>query len=48
MALLDLVEYLDPTGNVLAARVPPEGSGSALCARASWPSSREMVASSIC
>jgi membrane protease subunit (stomatin/prohibitin family) len=27
MALLDLVEYLDPTGNVLAARVPPEGSG---------------------
>ena len=27
MALLDLVEYLDPTGNVLAARVPPDGSG---------------------
>jgi membrane protease subunit (stomatin/prohibitin family) len=27
MALLDLVEYLDPTGNVLAARVPAEGSG---------------------
>jgi membrane protease subunit (stomatin/prohibitin family) len=27
MALLDFVEYLDPTGNVLAARVPPEGSG---------------------
>jgi len=27
MALLDLVEYLDPTGNVLVARVPPEGSG---------------------
>ena len=27
MALLDLVEYLDPTGNILAARVPPEGSG---------------------
>ncbi|NOK62547.1 MAG: putative transmembrane protein [Chloroflexi bacterium AL-W] len=27
MALLDLVEYLDPTGNVLVARVPSEGSG---------------------
>src|SRR5919201_269645 len=27
MALLDLVEYLDSTGNVLAARVPPDGSG---------------------
>lgn len=27
MALLDLVEFLDPTGNVLAARVPPDGSG---------------------
>jgi len=27
MALLDIVEYLDPTGNVLAARVPPDGSG---------------------
>lgn len=27
MALLDLVEYLDPSGNVLAARVPPDGSG---------------------
>lgn len=27
MALLDLVEYLDPTGNVLAARVPADGSG---------------------
>ncbi len=27
MPLLDLVEYLDPTGNVLAARVPREGSG---------------------
>jgi membrane protease subunit (stomatin/prohibitin family) len=27
MALLDLVEYLDHTGNVLAARVPPDGSG---------------------
>jgi membrane protease subunit (stomatin/prohibitin family) len=27
MALLDLVEFLDPTGNVLAARVPAEGSG---------------------
>jgi membrane protease subunit (stomatin/prohibitin family) len=27
MPLLDLVEYLDPTGNVLAARVPPDGSG---------------------
>src|SRR5215216_6629663 len=27
MALLDLVEYLDPTGKVLAARVPPDGSG---------------------
>ena len=27
MALLDLVEYLDPTGNVVAARVPPNGSG---------------------
>src|SRR5215471_19851816 len=27
MALLDLVEYLDPTGAVPAARVPPEGSG---------------------
>jgi membrane protease subunit (stomatin/prohibitin family) len=27
MALLDLVEYLDPTGNILAARVPPDGSG---------------------
>lgn len=27
MPLLDLVEYLDPTGAVLAARVPPDGSG---------------------
>lgn len=27
MALLDLVEFVDPVGNVLAARVPPDGSG---------------------
>jgi membrane protease subunit (stomatin/prohibitin family) len=27
MPLLDVVEFLDPTGNVLAARVPPDGSG---------------------
>lgn len=27
MALLDLVEYVDPTGNVLAARIPPDGTG---------------------
>lgn len=27
MALLDIVEYVDPTGNVLAARVPPNGDG---------------------
>ncbi len=27
MALLDLVEFLDPVGNVLAARVPEHGSG---------------------
>lgn len=27
MPLLDLVEFLDPTGNVLAARVPSEGPG---------------------
>lgn len=27
MPLLDFVEYLDPIGNVLAARVPAEGSG---------------------
>lgn len=27
MALLDLVEYLDPTGNVMVARVPADGSG---------------------
>jgi membrane protease subunit (stomatin/prohibitin family) len=27
MALLDLVEFVDPTGNTLAARVPPDGSG---------------------
>lgn len=27
MALLDLVEYTDPKGNVLAARIPPDGTG---------------------
>jgi membrane protease subunit (stomatin/prohibitin family) len=27
MPLLDLVEFLDPTGDVLAARVPPNGRG---------------------
>lgn len=27
MALLDLVEFVDPTGNVLVARVPPDGTG---------------------
>jgi len=27
MALLDLVEFIDPIGNVLAARIPPDGSG---------------------
>lgn len=27
MALLDLVEFLDPTGNVVVARVPQNGSG---------------------
>ncbi|NJN15383.1 MAG: SPFH domain-containing protein [Oscillochloris sp.] len=27
MALLDLVEYNDPTGNALAARIPPDGNG---------------------
>jgi membrane protease subunit (stomatin/prohibitin family) len=27
MALLDLVEYTDPTGNALVARVPPNGDG---------------------
>jgi membrane protease subunit (stomatin/prohibitin family) len=27
MALLDLVEFVDPTGNTLVARVPPDGTG---------------------
>ena len=27
MALLDLVEFVDPTGDVLVARVPPNGDG---------------------
>lgn len=27
MALLDIAEYVDPTGNVLAARIPPDGTG---------------------
>ena len=26
-ALLDLVEFVDPTGNTLVARVPPDGTG---------------------
>jgi membrane protease subunit (stomatin/prohibitin family) len=27
MALLDIVEFVDPTGNTLVARVPPDGTG---------------------